>query len=102
MSEVEEKKSNEQPSGDRLAKIAFILSIVGFITSIFVVGIPVSIIAIVLAVKAKKIGNFHEYTTADDDGGTFTATYKFKANFAFYFSIVGILIPIIALIASNL
>lgn len=97
-----EKKSNDQPSGDKFAKIAFVLSIVGFITSIFVIGIPISVVAIVLAVKAKKIGNFHEYTTSDDDGGTFTATYKFKANFAFYFSIVGILLPFVAFIASKL
>ena len=71
-----------EKNGNMLATISFALSFVGVVTSIFVIGFPISIIAVILARKALKVGNFGTYEDTDDRGHSTTFSYSFRAYMA--------------------
>ena len=75
-------------NGNALATWSAIFGIGGAAFSVAVIGLPLAIIAIVLARKAFKVGNFGEYTDSDND----TMSYSFRARVGLVSGIIGCVI----------
>ena len=85
--------SEEGKNGNNLATASFGLGIVGLVTSIFFIGIPFCVIAVMLGVKALKIGKFGYYESYDTDTGiSSTMSYSFRAYMGLIFGGIGCLI----------
>lgn len=90
-------KKRTLTKADKLANTSLITGIAGMILDMFIIGIPLSIVAIVLAIKSIIDGNYTDYSSYDD-GYEEKMSHKVRAYAGIAVSVLGLGILVAALL----
>lgn len=82
---------------DKLANASLVISLIGMILDMFIVGIPLSIAGIILAVLSIKDGKYTDYSSYDD-GYEEKISHKVRAISGIVLSVIGFGILVAALL----
>lgn len=82
-------KKPKLTKADKLANASLIVSFIGMLLDLIVVGIPLSIAGIILAIMSIKNGEYTDYSSYDD-GFEETTSHKVRAYAGIVLGVLGL------------